>query len=326
MVKNREELLRVASRNANQLKNEVSRGLKAFMSAKQVRVTDLARVLGISPDHLNGIVRGTAQLNVDDLSKILVALDLAVEIKPVGATPLGSYGDGMPLGGPMPRNGGRSMPSFEEFEKEMLKRIPTPEEVDEMRKGHSKPRPNGRMPHGGIPLGMPMPFPMPGMPMMGEHDEPVAVRADEPQPRDERGRFVRRNATRPSAAPNGGEFEMLSDDELKDIILRNLWDGEIDVNRASHGALAAFVNRKDMLMKQRSNGNMPAPEEEDKTPLEPMAVEEDVRAEREFVGAPRSERSGKAVNSFLEALSKIAEAVENDPRLADTFERFMPKR
>lgn len=308
MVKNREELLRVASRNANQLKNEVSRGLKAFMSAKQVRVTDLARVLGISPDHLNGIVRGTAQLNVDDLSKILVALDLAVEIKPVGATPLGSYGDGMPLGGPMPRNGGRSMPSFEEFEKEMLKRIPTPEEVDEMRKGHSKSRPNGRMP------------------MMGEHDEPVAVHADEPQPRDERGRFVRRNATRPSAVPNGGEFEMLSDDELKDIILRNLWDGEIDVNRASHGALAAFVNRKDMLMKQRSNGNMPAPEEEDKTPLEPMAVEEDVRAEREFVGAPRSERSGKAVNSFLEALSKIAEAVENDPRLADTFERFMPKR
>lgn len=316
MVKNREELLRVASRNANQLKNEVSRGLKAFMSAKQVRVTDLARVLGISPDHLNGIVRGTAQLNVDDLSKILVALDLAVEIKPVGATPLGSYGDGMPLGGPMPRNGGRSIPSFEEFEKEMLKRIPTPEEVDEMRKGHSKSRPNGRMPHGGIPLGMPMPFP----------HEPFAEPA-EPQPRDERGRFVRRNATRPSDEPNGGEFEMLSDDELKDIILRNLWDGEIDVNRASHGALAAFVNRKDMLMKQRSNGDMPATEEEDKTPHEPMAIEEeDIRAEREFVGAPRSERSGKAVNSFLEALSKIAEAVENDPRLADTFERFMPKR
>ena len=326
MVKNREELLRVASRNANQLKNEVSRGLKAFMSAKQVRVTDLARVLGINPDHLNGIVRGTAQLNVDDLSKILVALDLAVEIKPVGATPLGSYGDGMPLGGPMPRNGDRSMTSFEEFEKEMLKRIPTPEEVDEMRKGYSKSRPNGRMPHGGIPLGMPMPFPMPGMPMMGEHDEPVAVHADEPQPRDERGRFVSRNAkaTRP-AERVGGEFAHLSTEELADIIARNLWDGEIDIVHSSHDTLADFVNRKDMLMKERQ-GKMPYHEEEDKTPLEPMAVEEDVCAEREFVGAPRSERSGKAVNSFLEALGKIAEAVENDPRLADTFERFMPKR
>lgn len=318
MVKNREELLRVASRNANQLKNEVSRGLKAFMSAKQVRVTDLARVLGINPDHLNGIARGTAQLNVDDLSKILVALDLAVEIKPVGATPLGSYGDGMPLGGPMP--------SFEEFEKEMRKRIPTPEEVDKMRKGYSKSRPNGRMPHGGIPLGMPMPFPMSGMPMMGEHDEPVAVHADEPQPRDERGRFVSRNAkpTRPTERV-GGEFAHLSTEELADIIVRNLWDGEIDIVHSSHDALADFVNRKDMLMKERQ-GKMPCHEEDEQAPLEPMAVEEDVCAEREFVGAPRSERSGKAANSFLEALSKIAEAVENDPRLADIFERFMPKR
>lgn len=311
MVRNREELLRVASQHAGQLKNEVSRGLKGFMSAKRVSAGQLAHVLGINEGHMNEIVRGTAQLNVDDLSKILVALDLAVEIKPVSMTPVGGYGDGFPLG-KMPRGGGRSMPSFEEFEKEMLKRIPTPEEVDKMRKGHGKSRHDRPAPVPFNPFDMPMPFP----------HEPFAEPA-EPQPRDERGRFVRRNATatRPSAVPNGGEFEMLSDDELKDIILRNLWDGEIDVNRASHGALAAFVNRKDMLMKQRSNGDMPAPE--DVVGCEPRAFEHECD---ESCGGLKSEEKPTVVNSFLEALGNIAKAVENDPRLAETFERFMPKR
>lgn len=312
MVRNREELLRVASQHAGQLKNEVSRGLKGFMSAKRVSAGQLAHVLGINEGHMNEIVRGTAQLNVDDLSKILVALDLAVEIKPVGMTPVGGYGDGFPLG-KMPRGGGRSIPSFEELEKEMLKRIPTPEEIDEMRKGHSKSRHGRPAPVPFNPFDMPMPFP----------HEPFAEPA-EPQPRDERGRFVRRNATatRPSAAPNGGEFEMLSDDELKDIILRNLWDGEIDVNRASHGELAAFVNRKDMLMKQRSNGDMPASEAV--VDSEPRAFEHE--CDKTCCGELKSEEKPAVVNSFLEALGNIAKAVENDPRLAETFERFMPKR
>lgn len=288
MVRNREELLRVASQHAGQLKNEVSRGLKGFMSAKRVSASQLAHVLGINEGHMNEIVRGTAQLNVDDLSKILVALDLAVEIKPVSMTPVGGYGDGFPLG-KMPRGG---------------KKAPMPF--------------GGPMPP--MPFGGPMPFP----------HEPFAEPA-EPQPRDERGRFVRRNATanRPSAEPNGGEFEMLSDDELKDIILRNLWDGEIDVNRASHGALAAFVNRKDMLMKnrqdmlrkQRSNGDMPAPEEV--VGSEPRAFEHECDKP---CGGLKSEEKPAIVNSFLEALGNIAKAVENDPRLAETFERFMPKR
>lgn len=282
MVRNREELLRVASQHAGQLKNEVSRGLKGFMSAKRVSAGQLAHVLGINEGHMNEIVRGTAQLNVDDLSKILVALDLAVEIKPVSMTPVGGYGDGFPLG-KMPRGG---------------KKAPMPF--------------GGPMPP--MPFGGPMPFP----------HEPFAEPA-EPQPRDERGRFVRRNATattyRPSAVPNGGEFEMLSDDELKDIILRNLWDGEIDVNRASHGELAAFVNRKDMLMKQRSNGDMPAPE--DVVDSEPRAFEHECDKP---CGGLKSEEKPAVVNSFLEALGNIAKAVENDPRLAETFERFMPKR
>lgn len=282
MVRNREELLRVASQHAGQLKNEVSRGLKGFMSAKRVSAGQLAHVLGINEGHMNEIVRGTAQLNVDDLSKILVALDLAVEIKPVSMTPVGGYGDGFPLG-KMPRGGKKSPMPF-----------------------------GGPMPP--MPFGGPMPFP----------HEPFAEPA-EPQPRDERGRFVRRNATattyRPSAVPNGGEFEMLSDDELKDIILRNLWDGEIDVNRASHGELAAFVNRKDMLMKQRSNGDMPATE--DVVDIEPRAFEHECDKP---CGGLKSEEKPAVVNSFLEALGNIAKAVENDPRLAETFERFMPKR
>lgn len=278
MVRNREELLRVASQHAGQLKNEVSRGLKAFMSAKHVSTNQLARVLGINESHMTEIVRGTAQLNVDDLSKILVALDLAVEIKPVELTPIGGYGDGFPLG-KMPCGG---------------KKTPMPF--------------GGPMPP--MPFGGPMPFP----------HEPFAEPA-ESQPRDERGRFVRKNATRPSAEPNGGEFEMLSDDELKDIILRNLWDGEIDVNRASHGALAAFVNRKDMLMKQRSNDDMSAPEAV--VDSEPRAFEHECDKP---CGGLKSEEKPAVVNSFLEALGNIAKAVENDPRLAETFERFMPKR
>ena len=286
MVRNREELLRVASKNAGQLKNEVSRGLKAFMSARRVKVNELAYVLGINSDHLNGIIRGTAELNVDDLSKILVALDLAVEIKPVGETPLGAYGEGMPLGGPMPR------------------------------RGEKLGRERRHMPFGG-------PVPFPPMPF-GEgvpFPEPFAVPAEEPQPRDERGRFTSRNAAR--KAPVGGEFAALSDEELKDIIVRNLWDGEINLDRASHDALAEFVERKDTLMKQRS-GDVHTHEDE------PMADDhighEEFDSEPEAFGGLHSEEKPNVVNSFLEALGNIAKAVESDPRLAETFERFMPKR
>lgn len=289
MVKNREELLQVAQSNANQMKNHLRKAVNDFLNAQRVSPDELAYVLGITGDEMNQILNGNGNITIDALSKLLVATDMAVEVKPIRNTPLGGYGPKMPRSGGYPGPGG----------------IP----VDE--NGRPLPPPPGWNP------GM-----MPGFggrPRQREEraaDQMREVPMETNGPiRDARGRFVkkaapvrRKTATQQPAEAN--PYANLSDAQLANIIRQNIWDGEIDIDNASHEQLVAFVANKERIMRERSNGGASAPQAEQRQ-AQPK-VEQQVKG------------GGNSLNQFLEMLGNVAREAEHNPALMDAIQRFMP--
>lgn len=289
MVKNREELISVANSNATQLKTHLRRAVTEFLKAQRVKPEDLAYVLGITNREMEQILEGDVNVTVDTLSKLLVATDLVVEIKPIRNTPLGSYGHGMPRSGGFPGPNG----------------IP----VDE--NGRPLPPPPG-FPHPDFMRG-PGEFGRPQREERAANMQEVPMETEE-QPRDAHGRFTKkggnahRRATRPEQH-NENPYDSMRDAELVNIIRSNIWDGEIDVNRASHEQLAAFVAEKERIMRERQN---PAPQPEP-------------QAKREEQQAPSVGGSSDTLNQFLGMLGNLAREAQNNPQLMETINRFMPK-
>ena len=240
MVKNRKELLEVAGANANQLKKHLRNAVRSFINEQGVSPEELAYVLGITNEEMFQIIDGDGNITIDVLSKLLVATDLAVEIKPISMTPLKKFGR------EMPRSGGFPMA------------IPTDED------GMPLPPPPGFMGDGfgpGVMLGGPNPF---------EKKRDVAEK-QKPM-RDEHGRFIgkgherRKQATqRPSDLDENPYFSM-SNSELANIIRQNIWDGEIDLSRANHEQLVDFVTNKERIMRERSERNNEEAKQEDVKP------------------------------------------------------------
>lgn len=287
MVKNREELLQVARNNANQLKAHLRAAVSSFLRTQNVTPEELAYVLGISNEEMQTILSGEGNIGVDALSKLLVATDMAVEIKPIRQTPLGAYGKNMPRSGGFP--GGRGG-------------VPVGPD------GQVLPPPPG---FAGMPGGM-----FGGAPQ-GERRVEVPMETTGPV-RDSRGRFVRKRkpatqgqpapAPRPAAPAN--PYMNIGDAELVNIIRQNIWDGEIDLNHATHEQLAAFVANKERIMRERSEAPA-APE---------AAPQAEARQETNANGG------GDALNQFLTMLNNMAEEARNNPQLAETIARFMPRR
>jgi len=292
MVKNREELLQVAQNNANQLKAHLRTAVSTFLRVQKVTPEELAYVLGISNEEMQMILSGNGNITVDALSKLLVATDMAVEIKPVRQTPLGGYGKRMPRSGGYPSPHGMHMPMG----------VPV--------------GPDGR------PLPPPPGFDeMPGGMFGGEPREEcrVEVPMETTGPvRDARGRFVRKRkpATQPAPQPAprptapANPYMNIGDAELVNIIRQNIWDGEIDVNHATHEQLAAFVANKERIMRERTEA-----------PAAPEAEQPQAEARQET----RTNGGGSAVNQFLEMLGNMAREAQNNPQLAETIARFMPR-
>jgi predicted XRE-type DNA-binding protein len=289
MVRSREELLQVAGSNANQLKAHLRQAVQNFLAAQEVSEDELAYVLGITGDEMNQILHGNGNVTVDVLSKLLVATDMAVEIKSVRNTPLGGYGRKMPKSGGFPS-------------------------------------PNGmRVNEQGIPCdeyGRPLP-PPPGMPgfmggMPPREERAANLQQEIPMEttgpvRDSHGRFVKKakNATRPvrPAQPQmeeGNPYLNISKADLANIVRQNIWDGEIDVVNASQQELAAFVANKERIMRQRAS----------------QAEQE--QAEPQPQPRPQGGMSGSA-NAFIQMLENMAQEAKNNPQLAETIARFMPK-
>lgn len=285
MVKNREELLQVAKSNADQLKNHLRRAIGGFLDAQKVTPQELAYVLGISDQEMRQILEGDGNITVNALSKLLVATDMAVEIKPVANTPLGAYGREMPRSGGFPGRGG----------------IPF--------------GPDG-IPVG--PDGRPLP-PPPGWPnpsFMGGPEAPHRrreERAANGPARDEHGRFTRRSARKPATEQRALEnpYMNIPDADLVNIIRQNIWDGEIDVNNATHEQLAGFVMNKEQIMRQRQD----APKQEERPH----------REEAPSTDGRKVNGGGEALNQFLEMLGNVAREAERNPQLMETISKFMPK-
>lgn len=292
MVKDRKELLEVARDNANQLKTNLRHAINDFLRSQQVSEEELAYVLGITNDEMNQIIRGNGNVTVDVLSKLLVATDMAVEIKPIGFTPLGAYGREMPRSGGFGGRPGAAMP----------------------------------MPPIG-PDGRPLP-PPPGFPRDGffgrtarNNDREEVPMETNKQPRDARGRFASKRR-QPAQAPTPtrqrreatNPYDSLSDDELINIIRQNIWDGEIDIDNATHRQLAEFVANKERIMRSRVNGET----------HEQVPMEAPVQATAPEVG--QTIQGGETLNKFLQMLGNIAKEAEDNPELLDAISRFMPSK
>jgi flagellum-specific peptidoglycan hydrolase FlgJ len=134
--------------------------------------------------------------------------------------------------------------------------------------------------------------------------------------RDSHGRFVKKakSAPRPvrpvrPAQPQmeeGNPYLNISRADLANIVRQNIWDGEIDVENASQQELAAFVANKERIMRQRAS------------------QAEQQQAEPQLQPRPQGGMSGSA-NAFIQMLENMAQEAKNNPQLAETIARFMPK-
>lgn len=288
MVKNREELLQVAGNNANQLKAHLRQAVSNFLTIQNVSEDDLAYVLGITGNEMNQILHGNGNVTVDVLSKLLVATDMAVEIKPVRNTPLGGYGRKMPKSGGFPAPHGMRVNA---------QGIPCDES------GRPLPPPPGMPPFMG---GMP-----PREERAADIQQEVPMETTGPV-RDSHGRFVKKakNATRTvrlSSHPQmeeGNPYLNISRADLANIVRQNIWDGEIDVENASQQELAEFVANKERIMRQRSS------QAEQQAEPQPQ---------------PRTQGMSGSATAFIQMLENMAQEAKSNPQLAETIARFMPK-
>jgi hypothetical protein len=147
-----------------------------------------------------------------------------------------------------------------------------------------------------------------------EHNEPVEEIPMETcgQPRDARGRFAKKPRTAPQPAPAPREctrqdnpYVGLPNSELVNIIRQNIWDGEIDVNNATHEQLAEFVAMKERIMRERTENPQPQAQPQ--------------------VEQPAVNSGNETVNQFLEMLGNFAREAEHNPALAEAIGRFMPR-
>lgn len=218
MVKNREELLRVAESNVRQLKDNLSKSVQAFMVAHNTNPEELAYALGISNEEMENIIAGDGVITLDTLSKLLIATDMAVVIKPVSMTPLHAYGDGMPKSGPLPPRFGMMPPAG--F---------APRAHDIRGEQGKKPLTQPRDSHG----------------RFAPRQRPQAPK---PNP------FARRSSAAPSANREDNPYNTMTIDALVNIIRQNLWDGEIDIENSSRQQIIDFVMAKERLLRERTSG------------------------------------------------------------------------
>lgn len=221
---NRNDLQRLASEWVRMAKNDIRTKATEMMEETNATLSELAYNLGMSDGELNQIVNGNGEITLTTFAKLLIASGFALEIKPVGMTPIGNF-----------------------------ENVP----CDENRACHRTPRPNifERQRPQTERRNEEEDFARPRIPTFDEFcrmmDEQEANNRVTPQPRDSRGRFMSRNTqntntTREDVSP----FDNMERGELVNIINERLWDSEIDVDCASKGELVTFLKEKDKRMKE----------------------------------------------------------------------------
>ena len=182
---------------------------------------ELAEEINVPEEEIYLILDGESEnISVDTLIRVFMVLGLAVEVKSIEATPLGSYDNVNPHVMREPhfeRRAPQPNPFAHQHGMGVNPQMPFPphfasEEVDE-----EPQRPmGGRMNRGMSPQ---MPFP---------------------------GHFEHRQEPQRPTSP----FAMMSREELTKIIRKKLWDSEIDINAASDKELVRFLEAKDKRMQE----------------------------------------------------------------------------
>lgn len=321
MVRNREELRQEAQAWLAQASEDLSSRFNDFIETQGVEPRELAQVLDISEQVLNEILRGDlTHVTAETLIKLFIANDLAVDIVPVGQTPIGQFGSRpAPLGGMMPPPMMGGMP----------------------------PRGNAPIPpRGGFGRRAPQNTTMTTTQDPFNGREPFAVDVPQSQPRDAHGRFMPRNArlnarpttervVRPANAiaekREATPYDSMTAEQIKNIIQRNLWASEIDLAHATREELIDFlINKENQFAEQSRHREAPRAEQAHRTEQAHRPAVS--RAEQARLHAvPRNEQvevrpqgNVSEENPFAGLINAMFAAAENDPRLAEQIRKFAP--
>ena len=285
MIKNRQTLLALAAEWTTRAKNDLREQILNFMREVGTDETELANALGISDGELSQILNGNGEITLSTFAKILIATENAIEIKPIGATPFGSYGQ-IP---PMPR--GQFGP------------------CGAMRPRDGRPMPpmGGQMPPMGVPPMGDVPqrrfCGMPGMsrkmnrqtPPMGGQMPPMAD---------------------PEIMESIGALDAMPRATLMDTIVTNHWENEINLMTATRADMINFLMEKGFRV-PRTNEVTNAPFTQEVGNRQHGGVDTTATTENLTV----NEDNDVDDTSNLGAM--LAEELQRNPHLKSIVERYL---
>lgn len=195
------------------------------------------------------------------------------------------------------------------------------------------------MPDGRIPVGHPFETPreaIPQNPNPYSNTRPSGYRG---QPRDAHGRFIARVQRLPEANPTPFEtsqntpYDTMSDDALKSIIARNLWDSEIDINSASREELKGFIiDKEKQFAEMNGGGTTPNAQPRRQTATQNMAQwnhPSDTRSQDMRGAAPSDESRAHRIapnadgeNQAKKLLKALTDVLTSNPSLAEQIRNF----
>lgn len=168
-------------------------------------------------------------------------------------------------------------------------------------------------------MGRPMPRFNGVGPQGGQHIRPEDVpqvphAVGTPQPRNARGQFARR-----PTGPETDPYFRLTIDALRDIVTRNHWNYEIDVNSATREELINFLKEKEKMTiggipTNRSQGKVEADKKVEDTEVK------EIRAEETVDEAPAEAQTN--VDAIAQALAKL---FRENPDVANTLGSLINK-
>lgn len=221
MIKSKEELRRIASGVASQIKNDMIERIVEFMNNMGTSSLELADALDITVEELEDILNG-GEISLTTLAKIIVASEHTIEIKPLPMVNAPFNRAKKRTAEPFVTNtratrgrNGEPIPSYEEFQQMV-------------REGKIPPPPRGM--RGGMPMGAEMPNRFGGMPGVGSR----VARNNRP---------IHRAQT--TMNPSNLELESMSRRDLVSTITNNGWAEEIDLVNANRSDLINFLLEKD---------------------------------------------------------------------------------
>lgn len=104
----RNKLLQLSSEWSRFAKNDIRKKLKDFMNETGMDASETAAELAISEGEIEQILSGSGEMSFSTFAKLLIASGFVIEVKPLRATPFGSYDNipmPPPMGAPMPYGG-----------------------------------------------------------------------------------------------------------------------------------------------------------------------------------------------------------------------------